>query len=430
MLKRAMALSVVAVLLVSLLLWSRARTEAPHVSGFIEADEIRIGSRVGGRVSKVRVAEGQAVKAGEVLVELEPFDFAERRRRAEAVVAERQAALRQVEAGFRPEEVAQAKARRDQLAARFELVKNGPRPEEIAQARAHRDQLAARLQMAQTGPREEEIAAARSQVELAEAELEAAESTFRRTQALVEKSAVSREEMDRATESVKVARAAREVRKEELAKLLQGTRKEEIEEAKAKVEEANQALAALESGSRPEEIEEARAQLEEAEEAWKLRQSGYRAEEVEAAKAALAAAEADLAILDRQIEELAIRAPAEGLIEAIELQPGDLAVANAPVLTVVGLSRLWVRAYVPEDRIDLANGTELRVSVDAFPGERFKGRVSFVARQAEFTPGNVQTPEDRSEQVYRIRVELEEGAGRLRAGMVADVWLPDREGGR
>ena len=64
---------------------------------------------------------------------------------------------------------------------------------------------------------------------------------------------------------------------------------------------------------------------------------------------------------------------------------------------------LWIRAYVPENRLNLSIGQPLQVTVDSFPGRRFNARVSFVARQAEFTPGNVQTPEERSEQVFRIK---------------------------
>jgi multidrug efflux pump subunit AcrA (membrane-fusion protein) len=89
-------------------------------------------------------------------------------------------------------------------------------------------------------------------------------------------------------------------------------------------------------------------------------------------------------------------------------------------------SRLWVRAYVPEGRLDVRNGAVLDVSVDAFPGRRFKAHVTFVARQAEFTPGNVQTPDQRAKQVFRVKVELDEGRDVLRPGMSADVWLPAR----
>jgi hypothetical protein len=66
---------------------------------------------------------------------------------------------------------------------------------------------------------------------------------------------------------------------------------------------------------------------------------------------------------------------------------------------------------------------KVAISVDSFPGRHFAAHISFVARQAEFTPNNVQTPEERSKQVFRIKVTLDEGLDVLRPGMAADVWL-------
>jgi hypothetical protein len=63
------------------------------------------------------------------------------------------------------------------------------------------------------------------------------------------------------------------------------------------------------------------------------------------------------------------------------------------------------------------------VTVDSYPGRRFQGTLRFVARQAEFTPSNVQTPEERSKQVFRIKLVLDDPDGLLRPGMAADIWL-------
>jgi multidrug resistance efflux pump len=154
-----------------------------------------------------------------------------------------------------------------------------------------------------------------------------------------------------------------------------------------------------------------------------LAANGYRKEDVEQARAMRDAAKAELSAIGQRVRELTIVSPTSGIIEALELQPGDLVAASAPVLSIMDDSRLWVRAYVPESRLDLAVDDPVWVSVDAYPGERFAGRVSFVSRQAEFTPSNIQTPEERSKQVFRIKVTITQGRDRLRAGMAADVWL-------
>jgi multidrug resistance efflux pump len=184
-------------------------------------------------------------------------------------------------------------------------------------------------------------------------------------------------------------------------------------------------LDALLEGTRPEDLAQARAGVEEARQAWLLRKNGYRPEEIAQARAALEAAEAAVRIIEEQIKELTIRAPSASVVEAIELQPGDLVTAGAPVIALADRSRLWVRAYVPEGWLALQIGQPVQVTVDSFPGQSFTGHVSFIAREAEFRPGNVQTPEERSKQVFRIKVQLDEGLNQLRPGMIADVWLEE-----
>jgi HlyD family secretion protein len=371
MLKRIIGVIIVAVLLTALLLYSQYRPEPLKVSGFIEADEIRLGSRVGGRVEQVFVEEGDNVEPGAVLVRLEPFDLREQRAKAQAEHAAAQARYEKYAAGLRSEEIAQAKARRDRTAARLEELINGPR--------------------------EEDIAAARARAELAEAKLKLARQQYDLTMGAAERGAASSIETDEVTSSLKVAES------ELLA--------------------ARQELAKLEAGTRAELIVQARAELEEAEQAWQLARDGFRAEEIAEAKASAEAAAAALALIDRRLEELNIRAAVGGVVEAFELRPGDLVPPDAPVVSILDMSHLWVRAYVPEDRLSIEIGQMVEVTVDSFPDERFAGEITFISTQAEFTPRNVQTPEERSKQVFRIKVTLREGLDRLRPGMAADVWL-------
>ena len=355
------------------LFYSQHKSEPFKISGLIEADEIRVGSRVGGRVQKVSAVEGQAVKAGDVLVELEPFDLLERRAEFEKDLEAKRAEYDRTRAGFRDEEVAQAKAHRDQLAARLDKLVRGPRPQEIAVGEAQRD--------------------------LAEAENQLAQLQYDRTKSLVDRNATTREEMDRVSSELRKARAQLQIRREELSQLKEGSRKEDIADAKA--------------------------QLDEAEQAWQLRVKGSRIEEIAQAKAAMEAMEAGLRTIDKQIEELTVKAPVDGVVEAIELHRGDLVGANAPMISIMDTRSLWVRAYVPENRLSQQIGQKVRVTTDSFTGREFAGHVSFIARQAEFTPGNVQTPEERSKQVFRIKVVLDEGLELVRPGMSADVWLDD-----
>lgn len=366
MLKRVVPLVVVCLVLVAALLYSQHRTGPLKVSGFVETDEVRIGSRVGGRVREIKIEEGQTVRKGDVLVELEPFQLLEQYNQAKGLLAQSQADFDRLQAGYQPEEVEQSKARLDQLAAARERLGNG----------------------------EEDIAAAEANLELAKAQFELATQKFNRTEALVAKAGASRSDMDEATSELRVARATVRVREEELAKIKR---------------------------TLPSDIKEADARIEEAKQEWQLRRGGYRKEDQARAKAAVDAAQAAIEAFERQIEELTIRAPADGLIEAVDLRPGDLVSANTTAISMIETSRLWVRAYVPENRLDVHVDQPVFVTVDSFGDRKFKGHVTYVSRQAEFTPGNVQTPEERSKQVFRIKVLLDEGRDVLRAGMIADV---------
>ncbi len=125
--KRLIVLLAVMGVAVGLLAYSRMRTSAPRISGFIEADEIRVGSRVGGRVAEVLVAEGEAVRSGQALMRLDPYDLHERLAEAKAQLAARTAVYEKLKAGLRPEEIAQAQAKVDGLTATVAKLVAGPR---------------------------------------------------------------------------------------------------------------------------------------------------------------------------------------------------------------------------------------------------------------------------------------------------------------
>ncbi len=377
MIQRVFVGVVVVAALIFLILYSQMRTAQPFVSGIIESDEIRLGSRVGGRVKQVFVKEGDRVDTGQRLIEFEPYDLLEREKQALAELGAAEANLKRLKTGLRKEEVAQAQARMDQLEAQLKLLKAGPRPQEIAAAR-------------------ERLSAANSLVRLAKRD-------YDRIANLAQSNAISEGEIDAAKEKFDGATANVEVKKNELA--------------------------ILEAGSRLEEIEQGEARFREAQLAWEIAKSGFRVEEIEQAEAAKNAAAAALDLIRKQKSELTIIAPSNGFIDALDLQPGDLVGANAPVLTLLANQDLRIRAYVPQRFLQLSIGQAIRVTVDSIPDEEFKGTVSFISHQAEFTPSNVQTSDDRAKQVYRIRLTIDQTDQRIRAGMTANVWLPQQPEG-
>jgi multidrug resistance efflux pump len=129
--------------------------------------------------------------------------------------------------------------------------------------------------------------------------------------------------------------------------------------------------------------------------------------------------------IDVMLDELTIRAPRTARVEALDLRPGDILAPNAPAAKLLEPGELYVRIYVPETQIGhVRPGLQVPITVDSFPGRTFSGRVESVASQGEFTPRNLQTADERADQVFATRVRIEDGADVLRAGMAALVRVP------
>ena len=149
---------------------------------------------------------------------------------------------------------------------------------------------------------------------------------------------------------------------------------------------------------------------------------------VEAARMRVAQARAQLADTDAQLGEMQIKSPTDAILEVLTVKVGDVLAPNREVATLILPQHLWVRVFVPEPWLGLIKpGDAVRVRVDSFPGTDFEGTVEQVNRQAEFTPRNVQTVEDRIKQVFGVKIRLPNNDDRLRAGMAADVYFPKVE---
>jgi HlyD family secretion protein len=147
---------------------------------------------------------------------------------------------------------------------------------------------------------------------------------------------------------------------------------------------------------------------------------------LEAAQMRIIQARAQLADIEAQLKEMQVLAPAESILEVLNVKVGDVLPPNGEVATLLLPQHLWVRVYVPEPWLGhIKIGDQVRVQVDSFPGKDFPGVVEQVNRQAEFTPRNVQTVEDRIRQVFGVKVRLPNNDDRLRAGMAADVYFPN-----
>ncbi|MDA8127936.1 MAG: efflux RND transporter periplasmic adaptor subunit [Betaproteobacteria bacterium] len=289
-------------------------------SGTVDATEIAVAFRVPGVLVKRPIKEGSRVKPGELLAALDDRD-------ATAALGQKMAAERAAQ-------------------ARLKDLERGYRPQEIAEARA--------------------------QVEQARVNLGNLEDEAGRSEALFRGGAVSRQRRDKDNTAATVSA-------QQLAA-------------------AQERLKLLQSGYRPDTIAAARAQLDEA-------------------RAATAGARAAW-------EDMQVRSPVDGVVTRTHAEAGETLGAGRPVATVTDISRPWVRVYIPENQIGKVRlGAAAKIKIDSFPDRAFDGRVSYVSSEAEFTPKNVQTQEERVKLVFAVNVTMDNRDGVFKPGMPADVYI-------
>jgi HlyD family secretion protein len=231
-----------------------------------------------------------------------------------------------------------------------------------------------------------------------------------------------------------------------LDRLLAGSRPQEIESARAHVREAEAAVTNTEQTlARQRDLvakgvsnqsllddalaayDQARARLVAARESLALAEEGPRTEDIAAARAALAVADAERARAQTALDDTELRAPDIGTISVRVREVGAVLAEGQPVYTLTLDSRVYVRAYVEEpDLAYVAPGVQVRIETDA--GEHaYQGQIGFVSPRAEFTPRTVETPELRTDLVYRLRIIVDDADAGLRQGMPVTVHVPRPE---
>jgi len=172
-------------------------------------------------------------------------------------------------------------------------------------------------------------------------------------------------------------------------------------------------------------LELARAHRWETAERLRILERGPRLERIDAARAEVTAAEAAVARVEAELRNGVIHAPFSGIVTIRHREPGETVAAGAPVLTVMNPGDRWVRIYIREDAVGrVALGQMATITSDSYPDRRYRGEVSFIASEAEFTPKSVQTAEERVKLVYEVKVRIDgDRALDLKPGLAADVRL-------
>ncbi len=356
------------------------------VSGNIEVTDARLSFKIPGRLVVRLVDEGEAVKKGQLLARLDDTDQKLAMAQARANVGYAKAVLAELEAGSRLEDIQGAKAQVEQAESVLLELESGSRSQEIGDAHA-------------------EVKRARASLEGAKSQLELARSDHDRYRKLHKDNVVSVRDYDIYRRRFETALST-------------------YAEAEARLRSAREKLSLRTEGPRKEQIEQARAALRQAEAAYALIKAGPRSETILQARAKVDVAEETMRQARQQLAYTQLFAPFEGIVLSKAAEPGEYLNRGAPVMTVGDLSRVWLRAYVNETDLGrIKRGLDIEVFTDTYPDKAYKGRISFISSEAEFTPKSVQTSEERVKLMYRIKIELPNPDRELKPGMPADAVI-------
>jgi HlyD family secretion protein len=289
------------------------------------------------------------------------------------------------EVGGRILELRAAEGDRVEAGAALATIDTEDQRLQIDRTRAERAASVAQLRLLEAGSRAEDIRQAQAQVDAAvsdvaavTAEIAAARLDLDRYQSLLDANAGVTKQRDDAKARVDVAIARQRA-------------------AEDRARAAREMVARLEAGSRPEEIQAARARV--------------------------AVADAQLAVLEKALRDAEVVSPAAGIVTETLVDAGEIVARGTPLVVIADLDRAWANLFVPEPMVPrIMLGQAATVFTDA-GGDGLRGTVTFISPRAEFTPRNVQTAEERSKLVYRIKVSVDNRAGVLKIGMPVDAEL-------
>lgn len=353
------------------------------ISGNIELTEVKVSFKTPGRLVELALDEGSEVKTGATIARLDREQLLRQREREEAGLAVAHSQLAQLNTA---------------IAFQRETLEG-----EIAVRKADLAHAEARLRELEVGSRPEEIQEARAAVEAARTEQVRAERDWKRGQALHKTEDISTAQHDQFRTQYERATAALTQAEQRLALVIEGPRRETIDAARAQVERAKAAVRLAEA-----------SRLE-------LRR---REQELEARHADIERARAQIAIIDSQLADTEAVSPIDGVVLVKSAEPGETLAAGTTVVTIGDMERPWLRGYIgARDLGRVKLGDHVRVTTDSFPGKTYWGRVSFIASEAEFTPKQIQTAEERVKLVYRIKVDIPNPDHELKSNMPADAEI-------
>jgi HlyD family secretion protein len=353
------------------------------VSGNIELTEVNIAFKTAGRLIERNVDEGDLVKKGQVIARLDRDQLIAQRSRETAGYESSESQLAQAVTA-----VAWQKAT---LAG------------DIEQRKADVAANEAKLAELQTGSRPQEKQEARAAVEAAQSEADRARKDWDRAQTLYKNDDISTSQFDQFRNRYESTDAALKQAKEREALVLAGPRVEQINAQRAQVDRARGALKMSEANA----LEIKR-----------------REQELNTRRAEIGRSKGTLQLIDSQMADTVAASPVDGVVLVKAADVGEVLAPGTSVVTVGDIDHPWLRGYVNETDLGKVKlGSRANVTTDSYPGKIYQGRVTFISSEAEFTPKQIQTQQERVKLVYRIKIQIENPQHELKSNMPADAEI-------
>ncbi|HEY1677690.1 MAG TPA: HlyD family efflux transporter periplasmic adaptor subunit [Candidatus Sulfotelmatobacter sp.] len=353
------------------------------VSGNLELTQVDLSFKTAGRLIERRVDEGNWVKQGDLIARLDPVELQRQNLRDKA-------------------QIVGAKSNYDQLVTSIEYKKS-TLESDIAAKQAELNQAQAKLDELLNGSRKQEIQQSEAAVNDAKAQLEFARSDWERSQTLFKNDDISKQQYDQARTKFDSATAMLRQAEEKDSMVREGPRKEDIAGARADVARAQAAVKTAEAN---------RLEVKREEE-----ELGERQSEIERTQA-------QAGISQKQLSDTEIYTPIDGVVLVKAAEPGEVLAAGTTVVTIGDLDHPWLRAYINETDLGRVKlGQKVKLTTDSFPGKIYWGTVSYIASEAEFTPKQIQTKEERVKLVYRIKIEVDNKEHELKNNMPVDAEI-------
>jgi HlyD family secretion protein len=353
------------------------------ISGNIELTEITIAFKTAGRLIERTVDEGDAVKKGQVIARLDRDQLMAQRQRETAGLASSESQLAQARTAVEFERTALAadietrQADLTSMVARFAELRNGARPQEKLDAKAA--------------------------VDAAASEVERARKDWDRAQTLYKNDDISTAQYDQFRNRVENAQAVLKQMQEREALVLAGPRVEQVNAQQGQVARARGAVKTAEAN------------------ALELKR---REQEIATRRAEIDRSKASLALIETQLADTVVTSPVDGVVLVKSGEPGEVLAPGTAVVTVGDIDHPWLRGYVNETDLGKVKiGSHARVTTDSYPGKVYNGRVTFIASEAEFTPKQIQTQQERVKLVYRVKIEVENPGRELKSNMPVDAEI-------